>query len=104
MHAGAQVEAAKEAPTNVENSENPEEPPKEPVEPPVKRQHLIVMRHGERIDEVPCELCHLADNAKTINMCLWTATAPPVSTPTWLNIWQTTGHRAGSAECPNAIF
>ena len=47
--AGAQVEVAKEAPTKVEVPDDPQGPPKEPAE---KRQHLIVMRHGERIDEV----------------------------------------------------
>lgn len=56
MCTGAQVEVAKEVPTQVENPENPEGPSKGPQEPPVKRQHLIVMRHGERIDEVLCLL------------------------------------------------
>ena len=51
---GAQIEVDKEAPTKVEDPNDPQGPPKEPA---VKRQHLIVMRHGERIDEVifiPC--------------------------------------------------
>ena len=46
---GAQMEAAKEAGTKVEN---PDDPQQLSTEPAVKRQHLIVMRHGERIDEV----------------------------------------------------
>lgn len=51
MAEGAQIEVEKEAPTRVEDPNDPQGPPKEPT---VKRQHLIVMRHGERIDEVIC--------------------------------------------------
>ena len=47
--AGAQAQAARETQTKVEDPESPQGPDKGPA---TKRQHLIVMRHGERIDEV----------------------------------------------------
>lgn len=46
---GVQVQAAREAHTEVEDPDQPEGPGKGPV---TKRQHFIVMRHGERIDEM----------------------------------------------------
>lgn len=51
------MQAAREAHTEVEDPDQPEGPGKGPV---TKRQHFIVMRHGERIDEVCCFIliCH----------------------------------------------
>ncbi len=49
MLSGVQAQAAHETHTNVEEPENPEGVSKGPA---TKRQHFIVMRHGERIDEV----------------------------------------------------
>lgn len=46
---GAQAQAARETQTKVEDSESPQGPDKGPA---TKRQHLIVMRHGERVDEI----------------------------------------------------
>ncbi|KAL3136249.1 hypothetical protein ABBQ32_007258 [Trebouxia sp. C0010 RCD-2024] len=46
---GVQAQLARESPTRTEDPENPQGPPKGPA---TKRQHLVVMRHGERIDEI----------------------------------------------------
>lgn len=45
---GVQAQLARESPTKVEDPEHPQGPSKGPA---TKRQHLVVMRHGERIDE-----------------------------------------------------
>ena len=59
LAAGAQAQAARESQTKVEDPESPQGPDKGPA---TKRQHLIVMRHGERIDEVGrpchCSICY----------------------------------------------
>lgn len=52
LYSGVQAQLARESPTRTEDPENPQGPPKGPA---TKRQHLVVMRHGERIDEVSCK-------------------------------------------------
>lgn len=59
---GVQVQAAREAHTEVEDPDQPEGPGKGPV---TKRQHFIVMRHGERIDEVCCFILIRHSNASS---------------------------------------
>lgn len=49
LQSGVQAQLARESPTRIEDPENPQGPSKGPA---TKRQHLVVMRHGERIDEV----------------------------------------------------
>ncbi len=46
---GAQVQARHDVDTKVEDPESPKGDSKGPA---IKRQHFVVMRHGERIDEV----------------------------------------------------
>ncbi len=46
---GAQVQARHDVDTKVEDPESPKGDVKGPA---IKRQHFVVMRHGERIDEV----------------------------------------------------
>ena len=72
---GVQAQLARESPTRIDDPENPQGPPKRPA---TKRQHLVVMRHGERIDEVSsrhasymnmpvtCFTCHFAAAPKGI--------------------------------------
>ena len=49
VSSGVQAQLARESPTKIDDPEHPQGPPKGPA---TKRQHLVVMRHGERIDEV----------------------------------------------------
>ncbi len=46
---GAQAQARHDVDTKVEDPESPKGDAKGPA---IKRQHFVVMRHGERIDEV----------------------------------------------------
>ncbi len=46
---GAQAQARHDVDTKVEDPESPQGDAKGPA---IKRQHFLVMRHGERIDEV----------------------------------------------------
>ena len=62
-----QAQAARDSPTKVEDPENPESPGSTSRDPAIKRQHLIVMRHGERIDEVSITTQYIADTGRAVN-------------------------------------
>ena len=74
---GVQAQAMHDAKTQVED---PESPKGDAMGPATKRQHFVVMRHGERIDEVNAKHClHGQPSVGPVMNSLLSCSATPCS-------------------------